>query len=401
MKFLFLTDEFYPRFGANSLIVKTISEQLVKKGNEVFVAPFNYPEEAPKTEEWQGIKIVRGVPADSKSNFFTTVKKLKLLTAFKLGFVILLQKLLGPNNLRHKQRLLARGFLENLINQNEIDVVVSINCSVEVGFPILYLKRKNRIKAKWVFYMLDPFESHEYYRNHHSIKFLRSLQNKIMQISDKVFATSLIFDDVKTFEKNEILSKIEIVEFPKIEEPIKKPTKEDILLDNSFINVVCTGSKNEMVRNSEYTLSLCKKFENENVKFYFIGYGWAEEKQEEGNIVFYPPNSWQAVRNMQLDADFLLNIGNTVTNQLPSKVLEYISSGKPIINIYKSNKCPTLSILEDYDALNISENDDLPKSFNKLKDFLTSEHKNVVFEEIKKNYEKYTPEFVANQFLNI
>ena len=175
MKFLFLTDEFYPRFGANSLIVKTISEQLVKKGNEVFVAPFNYPEEAPKTEEWQGIKIVRGVPADSKSNFFTTVKKLKLLTAFKLGFVILLQKLLGPNNLRHKQRLLARGFLENLINQNEIDVVVSINCSVEVGFPILYLKRKNRIKAKWVFYMLDPFESHEYYRSHHSVKFLRKV----------------------------------------------------------------------------------------------------------------------------------------------------------------------------------------------------------------------------------
>ena len=125
------------------------------------------------------------------------------------------------------------------------------------------------------------------------------------------------------------------------------------------------------------------------------------QTEEKSNMVFYPPTSWQAVRNMQLDADFLLNIGNTVTNQLPSKVLEYISSGKPIINIYKSEMCPTLNLLENYDALNIYEKEDLENSFKNLNKFLISKHDNLSFEEIKKIYKEYTPEFVARQFLEI
>ena len=32
-------------------------------------------------------------------------------------------------------------------------------------------------------------------------------------------------------------------------------------------------------------------------------------------------------------ADVLVNIGNRVENMLPSKVLEYISTGKPVLNI--------------------------------------------------------------------
>lgn len=38
----------------------------------------------------------------------------------------------------------------------------------------------------------------------------------------------------------------------------------------------------------------------------------------------------EAIRN----SNILINIGNRVTNQLPSKVFEYISYGKPIINFY-------------------------------------------------------------------
>ena len=57
-------------------------------------------------------------------------------------------------------------------------------------------------------------------------------------------------------------------------------------------------------------------------------------------------------------ADILVNIGNAVDNQMPSKIFEYISTGKPIINIYKSRECPTLKYLEKYPAaLNIFEGD--------------------------------------------
>ena len=57
-------------------------------------------------------------------------------------------------------------------------------------------------------------------------------------------------------------------------------------------------------------------------------------------------------------ADVLVNIGNAVDNQMPSKIFEYISTGKPIINICKSGDCPTLKYMEKYPAaLNLFEED--------------------------------------------
>ena len=54
----------------------------------------------------------------------------------------------------------------------------------------------------------------------------------------------------------------------------------------------------------------------------------------------------------------LVNIGNAVDNQMPSKIFEYISTGKPVVNIYKSPECPTLKYLERYPlALNLYEKD--------------------------------------------
>ena len=56
------------------------------------------------------------------------------------------------------------------------------------------------------------------------------------------------------------------------------------------------------------------------------------------------------------DAEVLVNIGNAVDNQMPSKIFEYISTGKPIINIFKSTDCPTLKYLGRYPlVLNIHE----------------------------------------------
>ena len=66
----------------------------------------------------------------------------------------------------------------------------------------------------------------------------------------------------------------------------------------------------------------------------------------------------EALEKEYAGADVLVNIGNAVDNQMPSKIFEYISTGKPIINIYKSKDCPTLKYLERYPAaLNIFEGD--------------------------------------------
>ena len=80
----------------------------------------------------------------------------------------------------------------------------------------------------------------------------------------------------------------------------------------------------------------------------------------------------RAAQEMQ-NMDFLLNIGNATTFQLPSKSVDYLASGKPIINFYSlkgdtfsdflRNKCLILNILGErkdlqivFDFLQNSEN---------------------------------------------
>lgn len=64
----------------------------------------------------------------------------------------------------------------------------------------------------------------------------------------------------------------------------------------------------------------------------------------------------QCIKAIQ-DADFLINLSNTITNQLPSKVFEYMSSGKPIINFYYSEDDLGLKYLKKYPlCININLN---------------------------------------------
>lgn len=401
MRILFLTDEFYPNFGANSLLVRTLAKEFIKNEHQVFAMPFSYDNTLPKIETWEGLQIVRTIPYDDKSSLLDSVKKGCLATALKIGCKYLQQKCLKKEKILRKDRIAARIILEKFIQENQIDVVISICCSIELSFPLLYLRKRNKLPSKWIFYMIDPFESHSYYRGIEKITTLRKIQHEIMEQCDNVVMTGLIYNDTKEWETKEILNKITIVEFPKIEKPIMQSCADDVVLDETKINVVCTGSRNEAVRNSEYTLKLCERFKDENVVFHFIGHGWSDTEREVcGNCIFYKARSHQAIRNLQLNADFLLNIGNIVTNQLPSKVLEYISTGKPIINVAKSKICPTIELLKPADSLTVFENEDIGAGFLKVKNFMMIQRNEKTFAEIEKQYEIYTPEYVASRVLD-
>ena len=76
------------------------------------------------------------------------------------------------------------------------------------------------------------------------------------------------------------------------------------------------------------------------------------------NIHYLGKKSQGEIKEIYKMTDVLVNIGNLIINQIPSKIFEYISTGKPIINIYKTLKCPTLKYTKKYPlCLNIYEED--------------------------------------------
>ena len=104
--------------------------------------------------------------------------------------------------------------------------------------------------------------------------------------------------------------------------------------------------------------------------------------------------------------DVLINIGNSVDNQIPSKIFEYISTGKPIINVYKTPACPTLRYLTRYPlALNLFEEDvskDLSGTASAVRAFcLENRGKRVPAEIIRETFEENTFEHFAEKIRSI
>jgi hypothetical protein len=55
----------------------------------------------------------------------------------------------------------------------------------------------------------------------------------------------------------------------------------------------------------------------------------------------------RAVATMK-KADILLNISNTLDNQVPSKIFDYFSLGKAVINAQKIENCPSREYFDRY-----------------------------------------------------
>ena len=71
---------------------------------------------------------------------------------------------------------------------------------------------------------------------------------------------------------------------------------------------------------------------------------------------------------MSTSVHCLLSIGNLNIAQLPSKVIEYLSTGKPVVHFAEVDEDPVIKIANDFDNLFIiTEMTDLESFFNELK----------------------------------
>ena len=91
----------------------------------------------------------------------------------------------------------------------------------------------------------------------------------------------------------------------------------------------------------------------------------------------------------------LLNISNTLDNQVPSKIFDYFSMGKPVLNLQKIENCPAEEYFEKYPiCFNMKEFEKADSGM--LYEFLKStKGRKLDFDEVEKIYSKATVEYVA------
>ena len=119
-------------------------------------------------------------------------------------------------------------------------------------------------------------------------------------------------------------------------------------------------------------------------------------------IITLPNQPYDVALQAMADADVLINIGNSVPVHMPSKTLEYINTGKPMVNFYKFADCPTLYYTKRYPlALNLFEEEkDMDAAAARFVRFCEeSIGKTVERGYIEREYAECTPRYIAQKIL--
>lgn len=260
------------------------------------------------------------------------------------------------------QLLRIRGALEGIIGDYRqmrwietcaystlinISKSVNLDAVISVSGPYLFMhkgamKYKEKYpETKWLTFITDPIS-------------LASSQFKLIKINEKKRVEKLFKEEKKVYEaanfniftENLYYDAIEKFNQPKeksfqfrftLENMQALSPKEQRRQDQPIIKLIYAGTLYRQIRNPEYMLSVLSKVPNIKLDMYVRTMQCMDilEKYKSDKIKIHDGVDTNRYKEMICNEyDILINIGNNCENQLPSKTLELLSSGRPIINFY-------------------------------------------------------------------
>ena len=266
----------------------------------------------------------------------------------------------------------VKTYFEN----EKYDLLISTSfpfCLHEIAYD---LKRKNDFK--WIAYEFDPYTMNNAINSNNAINH----EINILKKSDYIFLPKENYDENIKNGFNELKDKYRIVDYP-----------ISNLINNNNIknNIVYTGAFYEVIRDPIPILDIFNEVNlNYDIDIYYICNKKLNKRIIEKVKSIKPKiNLYRNANKLECNkaiqkAKILLNIGNKTSNQTPSKVFEYISYGKPILNFYYDENDTSYKILKRYKlAINFKIGSD---DINKIKESLQKDYENIDFSEIKKEF---------------
>lgn len=286
-----------------------------------------------------------------------------------------------------------------IIETKQIDCVVAVHCNYVSVKVALMLKTS----IKKVIYLLDPINAkHDKYYSG-----LKKILYPILLI--KEFYAFLHFNYIVCMKSmksrycksyyNFFKDKIFYNDFPLLNVNLIQYYEHSVSYKD--LKFVTFGGLVKSIRSPLYFLNLFKKLNS--IKTFtidtFIQGNCADlfnyySKYIKINMHSYV-NSDVLMKEL-VNFDILINVGNKITDMLPSKIFQMFMTGKPIIHFAKSKDDCCNEYMERYgNTLIIYEEDDLDYSLNRLLEFL-KDYKIVPIEKVKEIFKENTPKYQAN-----
>lgn len=250
--------------------------------------------------------------------------------------------------------------MKQLMEDFSFDFVMSTCEDFHSHRNMLNLKAKAKFKTPWIAYFMDPCAY--YIANRGLTGELLETERRVYEQADLILATEEIYRENLNNVFSPYLYKTFPFRFGNFR-CLDNPLINDIFIPGK-INCVYVGSLlNEEIRSPRYFYQIINQVD-ERFVFHIICNQMSEANkrlynqfvQKQDNVYWYHNLPLSECLGIISHADILINLGNRSENQTPSKIFDYIGTGKPIVNFFSLQNDTSKYYLEKYpNKLNIYE----------------------------------------------
>lgn len=414
--YIFLVGGYYPYFSAVGNCCFNIAEELVKSNKVTVICIKSTPEQINEeiyehqhiirvSHKWLNVRLKLENQIRRERGLRQKIYRLLLTGVRAKYYASILSSQMSLN------KDLVNAYLDafNRI-EDKIDIIIPLSFPMETVVAGMEYQR-NHEAVKLIPYIFDPFaEDLLLHRTNWNRKLKMKqhleLEKEMMKLSTKVFCVNHISSHLS--DLNEFQQKIIPTEHPllKKNENISYLKTE---VSDKEIKMIYAGVFHKYIRNPDYYLKTMTNvlFEigGELHLYYYGNCGDIVKKylqNSKGKIVNhgYVPKSEVDVAIS--NSNIMTCVGNRNNLQAPSKLIECIATGKPIVFFYSICNDINLDILRNYPLkLCLKQDETLFKeNVEKLVCFCEeNKNKSLDFDEVKKIYYYASPAYIAGQIM--
>jgi len=250
-----------------------------------------------------------------------------------------------------------KAVLLHLEDHSDIDVVISVShpfSSHVVGSIV----KKKYPKVKWIMDIGDPFSFLSESQPNNFLIYNRLnefIERKYFSLADFVSVTTqeTKSEYVKLFPESEL--KIKVIP-PVLSSKARKifgVGLEKSQSNRKVLKLVYLGTLYSGIRHPQKMLKMLadvRTLMNIDFEIHFFGPTNDVDISQLTNsyTYFHESVSHDVALKLMMDADMLINIGNSTKFQLPSKLVEYVCSGTPVLNIISRIDDSSHTFLSNY-----------------------------------------------------
>lgn len=395
MHIVALTGSFFPNIMAPSACVKPYLQELAKEHEVEVVCPVSNHQNRDSlvmdgirisfVSDWLNDRFVKAnmILQDGKKSFKSNITLLAIRT------IKYLQEELSP---RPYDSSLINAYLSKLAAieaKRKIDVLISVTYPFYTHVVALKYKEQHP-STKWLTYTTDPLAYNEAnpiapWKKRNAIK----IEKKVYETCDNCIVTEELFDNVVNdygIDQKKVLVLPYLVETENVPKVERKTEHERA-------QVLYAGCLFYRVRDPRTMLSVFSKLNKVDLCLYVTGDRQCRKMLKSEfpfNIHINGLVPREEYFKLLSQADVLVNLSNDAKLQAPHKLMELISTGKPIINFYY-HKNAGFRIIERYPlGINVSNSSNPDEMVNTIESFITKNcHKELSNTDIKQLFPEY------------